>query len=251
MMKKKPKWILLTAMILMLAGILAVCVLPKMIRDKDICEEADSQICEEKDADKEKEDIKEDVKDEENSSDAEDKKTEEITEPDEVPVSTPAPYTEYEASGENTSPAGGSTGESGIPGAEGGEGNGNDQPGGEAPKPEVCSHDWVAEYTDVWVEEKGHYEEGVIAEAYDEPVYAERCVCKVCGEAFLDSDEAAAHIITAHGNEGSWTVAEIIVSYIHHDAVFGDVFIVDEEAHWDKEIYRYRCSICGEIKYPE
>ena len=40
MMKKKPKWILLTAMILMLAGILAVCVLPKMIRDKDICEEA-------------------------------------------------------------------------------------------------------------------------------------------------------------------------------------------------------------------
>ena len=114
-----------------------------------------------------------------------------------------------------------------------------------------CDHDWEAEYNDIWVEEKGHYEYGLIAEGYDEPVYEERCVCKKCGEVFLTSAEASAHIISVHGNEGSWTVSEVIVSYIHHEPVYGDVFIVDEPAHWERELYRYRCKKCGEFKYPE
>ena len=114
-----------------------------------------------------------------------------------------------------------------------------------------CEHDWAAEYNDVWVEATGHYEQGVVQEAYDEPVYEERVVCRKCGEYFSSSAEAAAHIVEVHGNEGSWTVAEVIVSYIHHDAVYGEIFVTDEEAHWERELYRYRCKKCGEIKYPE
>ena len=115
----------------------------------------------------------------------------------------------------------------------------------------TCSHDWVSEYSDIWVEEKGHYEEGVVREAYDEPVYEEMCVCRKCGLYFHTSEEAASHIITEHENEGSWTVENVITSYVHHDEEYGNVFIVDEEAHWEKIIYRYRCSICGEFKYPD
>ena len=116
---------------------------------------------------------------------------------------------------------------------------------------ESCSHEWVAEYHDVWVEEKGHYENGLISAAWDEAVYGERCVCKVCGAQLLTSEEAADHIISVHGNEGSWEVVSVVTSYIHHDAVYGDVYVRDEEAHWTRVIYRYHCSRCGEIKYPE
>ena len=116
---------------------------------------------------------------------------------------------------------------------------------------EECVHEWEAEYNDVWVEATGHYEYGLISEGYDEAVYEERCVCKKCGEYFLSSEEAADHIIRVHGNEGSWSVESVIVSYIHHDPVYGDIFVIDEAAHWDRVIYRYRCRKCGEIKYPD
>ena len=113
-----------------------------------------------------------------------------------------------------------------------------------------CVHEWEAEYHDVWIPETGHWEEGIISDAYDEPVYAERCVCKKCGEYFLTTEEVANHIIEVHGNEGSWTVADVVVSYIHHDPVFGQVYVTDEAAHWEREVYRYRCILCGEIMYP-
>lgn len=115
---------------------------------------------------------------------------------------------------------------------------------------EECAHKWEIEYNDVWVEATGHYEYGIVQDGYDEAVYEERCVCKKCGEYFLTSEEAADHIISAHGNEGSWTVMSVVVSYIHHDPVYGQIFVIDEEAHWVKVIYRYRCKKCGEIQYP-
>ncbi len=114
-----------------------------------------------------------------------------------------------------------------------------------------CEHEWEAEYNDVWVEAKGHWEYGIVSEEWDEPVYEERCVCKKCGEYFLNSEEVSEHIISVHGNEGSWTVAQVVVSYVHHDAVYGDIFVTDEEAHLERLLYRYRCVKCGEIKYPE
>ena len=115
---------------------------------------------------------------------------------------------------------------------------------------EECAHEWEPEYNDVWVEATGHYEYGIIEDGYDEAIYEERCVCKKCGEYFLTSEEAADHIIAVHGNEGSWTVVSVVVSYVHHEPVYGQIFVTDEEAHWDRVIYRYRCIKCGEIQYP-
>ena len=114
-----------------------------------------------------------------------------------------------------------------------------------------CDHEWEAEYHDVWIEATGHYEYGVIEEAYDEPVYEEMCVCRKCGAYFQNSEEAADHIIAVHGNEGSWTVADVITGYIHHEAVYGDVFVTDTQAHWERQVYRYHCIKCGEIRYPD
>ena len=73
----------------------------------------------------------------------------------------------------------------------------------------------------------------------------------MCGAVFLTSGEAADHVIYAHGNEGSWTVMNVTVSYIHHDAVYGEYYVCDESARWERKVYRYHCSKCGEIKYPE
>ena len=36
-----------------------------------------------------------------------------------------------------------------------------------------CEHEWVAEYNDIWIEPKVHYEYGIVQEAFDEPVYGE------------------------------------------------------------------------------
>ena len=124
--------------------------------------------------------------------------------------------------------------------------------------------------------EEYHYEKVITVPAWDEPVYEERYVCLNCvwstqpkeGETWEDvngdgkwtaSDEGrvyyteysfetagelSAHFDSCYGH-GQSTVADVIVSYIHHDDVWGEEKVVDKEAwsEWDETC---KCTVCGE-----
>ena len=124
--------------------------------------------------------------------------------------------------------------------------------------------------------EEYHYVDVITVPAWDEPVYEERYVCLNCvwsrkpkeGETWEDvngdgkwtaSDEGrvyyteysfetagelSAHFNSCYGH-GQSTVADVIVSYIHHDDVWGVEKVVDEEAWWECDC-NFRCTVCGD-----
>lgn len=124
--------------------------------------------------------------------------------------------------------------------------------------------------------EEYHYEKVITVPAWDEPVYEERYVCLNCvwsrkpkeGETWEDvngdgkwtaSDEGrvyyteysfetagelSAHFDSCYGH-GQSTVADVIVSYIHHDDVWGEEKVVDKEA-WSECDQIWRCTVCGD-----
>ncbi len=108
----------------------------------------------------------------------------------------------------------------------------------EKPKPEH-KHNWIANTTVVHHEEKGHMEKYVIKEAWDEKVveyvdYAWDC-CNVCGANVTGfaGDHAYQHAIKGEGggHHTEYDTREEI-SYIHHDAEYGERWVVDQAA-WD------------------
>lgn len=139
---------------------------------------------------------------------------------------------------------------------------GNSNSGG-TNKPDEHKHSYVPQYKTVHHdaetkvvhhEEQGHYETKVVKEAWDEPIYAKRHVCKVCSEVFDNADSAIAHsAITGH----SYTYKNIQVGTKHHDAVTEQVWVVDKAAWdetvvvkeaWDEKVLTsYKCS-CGATK---
>ena len=88
-----------------------------------------------------------------------------------------------------------------------------------------------------WVDEKGHYEKKLVKEAYDEPVYEDRCitVCTRCGADI--TNDVVGHLKThSSRNEkaGSGEVYKTVqVGTKHHDAVYEQVYIVDTPGHWE------------------
>ena len=124
----------------------------------------------------------------------------------------------------------------------------------EKPKPEH-KHNWIANTTVVHHEEKGHMEKYVIKEAWDEKVveyvdYAWDC-CNVCGANVTGfaGDHAYQHAIKGEGggHHTEYDTREEI-SYIHHDAEYGERWVVDQAA-WDETVITgYHCSGCGATK---
>lgn len=90
----------------------------------------------------------------------------------------------------------------------------------------------------VWVEHlaTGHYEEQVVTEAYDEPVYESRAICNKCGADVTDEETRSMHVFEC---SGGWYVTSVQTGTVHHDAVTNTVW-VEDAAGW------YECSICGE-----
>ena len=99
-------------------------------------------------------------------------------------------------------------------------------------KPAEHTHNWVAQYKTVTVPEKGHNEQVLVQDAYDEqvPQYqdAERQICSACGADITDLGQAgiSAHI-KAHalaGENGGYysKISQVLIGYqtIHHDAVY-------------------------------
>lgn len=88
----------------------------------------------------------------------------------------------------------------------------------------------VPTYTTINHPEQGHYETQVIRDAWDEPVYEERIVGLVTGRIYNNLDE-----FYNQSEDGNYTVKEVQVSTIHHDAETRQVWVVDRQA-WTETV---------------
>ena len=88
----------------------------------------------------------------------------------------------------------------------------------------------VPTYTTVNHEATGHYETQVISEAWDEPVYARKIVGGHTGRVYNSLDE-----FDNQDEDGNYSVKDVQVDTIHHDAVTQQVWVVDQPA-WTETV---------------
>lgn len=124
-------------------------------------------------------------------------------------------------------------------------------------KPAEHTHNWVAQYKTVNVPEKGHNEQVLVKDAYDEQVpikeMQEFSICNDCGADITGNAWAHVkdHMINDTGNGGyhsEWR--EVVTGYktVHHDAVYETRYVVDSPATTKQELVGYKCSGCGKTK---
>lgn len=109
-------------------------------------------------------------------------------------------------------------------------------------------HTWVEQTHTVHHDATGHYEDVVIQDAWDEPVYdmVEKTYCSTCG---LEIGGWAGQHLDETMYGGYWTTWEPVeTGTIHHDAVTESRWVEDAAA-WDETVSDgYRCSSCGATK---
>ena len=88
----------------------------------------------------------------------------------------------------------------------------------------------VPTYTTVNHEATGHYETQIISEAWDEPVYARKIVGGHTGRVYNSLDE-----FDNQDEDGNYSVKDVQVDTIHHDAVTQQVWVVDQPA-WTETV---------------
>lgn len=109
-----------------------------------------------------------------------------------------------------------------------------------------CTHKWVKYVANtIQHKEEGHYETKVVKEAYDEPQYSAMVVCG-CGKAFNTVEEWADHQIDDDCILG-YSVKNVEVGKIHHDAETTQAWVVDKPAYTEY-VYGEKCSGCGATK---
>ena len=109
------------------------------------------------------------------------------------------------------------------------------------------THRFVTEYKDVQHKEKGHYETVTVSEAWDEPVYEDRClsICNQCGADITGN--YIAHFKESKSCSGYHSeYIQIQVDTIHHPAKTEKQWVVDENG-WTETVTTYKCS-CGATK---
>lgn len=125
-------------------------------------------------------------------------------------------------------------------------GKGTDSSAGTANKPAAHTHTWVKYVANtIQHKEEGHYETKVVKAAYDEPQYSAKVVCG-CGKAFDTVEEWADHQIDDDCILG-YSVKNVEVGKIHHDAETTQVWVVDKPAYTEY-VYGEKCSGCGATK---
>lgn len=123
---------------------------------------------------------------------------------------------------------------------------GTDSSSGTANKPAAHTHTWVKYVANtIQHKEEGHYETKIVKEAYDEPQYSAKVVCG-CGKAFDTVEEWADHQIDDDCILG-YSVKNVEVGKIHHDAETTQVWVVDKPAYTEY-VYGEKCSGCGATK---
>ena len=109
-----------------------------------------------------------------------------------------------------------------------------------------CTHKWVKYVSNtIQHKEEGHYETKVVKAAYDEQQYSAKVVCG-CGKAFDTVEEWADHQIDDDCILG-YSVKNVEVGKIHHDAETTQVWVVDKPAYTEY-VYGEKCSVCGATK---
>lgn len=124
-------------------------------------------------------------------------------------------------------------------------------------KPAEHTHNWVAQYKTVNVPEKGHNEQVLVKDAWDEQVpiteMQEFSICNQCGADITGN--TTAHMKNSYLNGGNcsgyhseWR--EVVTGYktVHHDAVYETRYVVDSPATTKQELTGYKCSSCGKTK---
>lgn len=106
----------------------------------------------------------------------------------------------------------------------------------EQPTPTAHIHNWVTETSTIHHDEVGHTESKLVSDAWDES-YTDY-ICNECGLTFSSEE--------AHGCEGGLGFTPDTHT-IHHDAVYQDVWVVDQAA-WDETVTTTRCPECGATK---
>ena len=123
-------------------------------------------------------------------------------------------------------------------------------------KPAEHKHDWVAQYKDVNVPEKGHNEQVLVQAAYDEQVpiteMQEFSICTTCGADITGNTSAhmKAHMLNGENGNFRSEWREVVTGYktVHHDAVYETRYVVDSPATTKQELTGYKCSSCGKTK---
>ena len=82
----------------------------------------------------------------------------------------------------------------------------------------------VPTYTTVNHPEQGHYETQVVSQAWDEPVYDRKIVGLTTGRVYNSVDE-----FLSQDEDGNYTVKDVQIDTIHHDAVIPQVWVVDQQ----------------------
>lgn len=88
----------------------------------------------------------------------------------------------------------------------------------------------VPTYTTVNHPEQGHYETQVVSQAWDEPVYDRKIVGLTTGRVYNSVDE-----FLSQDEDGNYTVKDVQVDTIHHEAVIQQVWVVDQQA-WTETV---------------
>ena len=123
-------------------------------------------------------------------------------------------------------------------------------------KPAEHTHNWVAQYKTVNVPEKGHNEQVLVQDAYDEQVpiteMKAHSICNQCGAditGFATSHNEQ-HLLNyeAGGYHTEWKEEVTGYKTVHHDAVYETRYVVDSPATTKQELAGYKCSSCGKTK---
>lgn len=153
------------------------------------------------------------------------------------------------ASTTNTSSNKNNTGSSSKPSNNSGSNSNNS-------KPAEHTHNWVAQYKTVNVPEKGHNEQVLVKDAWDEQVpiteMKEHSICNQCG-ADITADpwgHNKQHALNyeAGGFHSVWIEEVTGYNTVHHDAVYETKYVVDSPATTKQELTGYKCSSCGKTK---
>ena len=122
-------------------------------------------------------------------------------------------------------------------------------------KPAEHKHEWVAQYKTVNVPEKGHNEQVLVQDAYDEPTYGYEyhSFCNTCGldltaNGINDSQHVKQHMLNGEGGSTTQKPVEVQTGTIHHEAVYETKYVVDSPATTKQELVGYKCSSCGKTK---
>jgi len=114
-----------------------------------------------------------------------------------------------------------------------------------------CNHSHRTDVTET-IEHPAVYETKTVCvqEAYDEPIKEVHSFCNGCGmdlTANFPNKDYNTHTYFCQGGS-SYHADEIIVDYIHHDAVYETKEVCVQEA-WTEYINKIVCSDCGAVLY--